>query len=266
MKANERGELTPQQMEAAALCMTMHTTKMTYTEIAKQVGISRRQLQTWRELPAFIEYQKERYVSILDEAAVEVFNTVNRKATAGHIEFVKLWFTLQGYAVNPAPVQIANVVNSNVDDTQKRIQDYEAQLRALPEQEYYNDYLDETRNMTDQTEIARMAQVRLAKAQLDEMDWSEFRDTELMELIELANQKFGAYSRQIDEFRKFLNRSESSMSRTKFRELVKSLRDDFERGVIDVQSVLAENDNLDKDEQVRRLTNAVKCKPPKGSD
>lgn len=244
MKAAERGELTPQQMEAAALCMGMHTTKQTYSQIAEQVGISRRQLQTWRELPAFQNFQKERYVQILDEAAVEVFNTVNRKAASGQsVEWTKLWLTLKGYAVNPAPVQIANVVNSNVDDTQKRIQNYEAKLRALPEQGYYHAYLDETRDMTDEDEIARRAHGRLMLAQFDDMEWKEFLDTELLELVQLAKQKFGGYSREIEQFQKYLDSNKDSMSRPDFRELVKSLKRDFERDVVDIDAYVIFGDN-----------------------
>lgn len=95
---------------------------LTYKEIAEKVGISERQFHRWKDDPEFKMAVANRALENLYEEVPEVFNANLKRAKAGEVRSVELFYKLLGLLVDRAEVEVENKGDASNDDIKNDIE------------------------------------------------------------------------------------------------------------------------------------------------
>lgn len=117
-------KLTSEQRKAAELITANDFSgkkdKKTFEEIAEEVGISSRQLYTWRQNPNFTQYMSaisdrelENYRSLADSQLIKLIQGTSNNGLPS-IKALELFYKLEGRLVDKSVVMTSNDSNSKM--------------------------------------------------------------------------------------------------------------------------------------------------------
>jgi len=86
---------SPIQVKFASYYLNIEK-KLTRTEIAKKIGISRRTIYTWLANPGFRSWLNSKKMELVNESLIDILKTAVRKAKSGHYLFAKLILEMAG--------------------------------------------------------------------------------------------------------------------------------------------------------------------------
>lgn len=125
-------ELTTEQMLAAELYMTRKSNGLSVEDVAVQIGVSRRTIYRWLEMPEFKRYCREKAVQVAEESLGRVLDALTLKALeAKNAKFVELYLKVCG-VLNGEMVRVD--VNAATDDDARSNQAIESEIEELKRQ------------------------------------------------------------------------------------------------------------------------------------
>lgn len=125
-------ELTPEQMMTAELYIARKSNGMSVDDVAARIGVSRRTIYRWLELPEFKKYMREKAVQVAEESLGRVLDVLTIKALeAKNAKFVELYLKVCG-VLNGEMVKVN--VNAVTDDDPRSDQAIEAEIEELKRQ------------------------------------------------------------------------------------------------------------------------------------
>lgn len=125
-------ELTPEQVMAAELYMARKSNGMSVEDVAAQIGVSRRTIYRWLQLPEFKRYCREKAVEVAEESLGRVLDVLTQKALeAKNAKFVELYLKVCG-VLNGEMVKVD--VNAVTDDDPRSNEAIEAEIEEMKRQ------------------------------------------------------------------------------------------------------------------------------------
>lgn len=97
-------ELTMDQAKAAELLYENDLLpigkRKSFTDIAKEVGVSDRSLRKWRQLPAMLEYKSAVTATYLTDNRTRIMQALVRECEAGNASMMKLYMQTEGMLID----------------------------------------------------------------------------------------------------------------------------------------------------------------------
>ncbi|RCL17112.1 phBC6A51 family helix-turn-helix protein [Bacillus cereus] len=115
-----RRRLTPKQLEILTEVFERQRSGQTLTAIAKDMGVSRRNIYNWRKSEEWVEMERQLKEKLISDAYFSVMDTLVRRAIEGRSpKFIELYLKTQGKLTDVSEVhqkQQLNIVQDGVTD------------------------------------------------------------------------------------------------------------------------------------------------------
>ncbi|QEL81782.1 hypothetical protein DN407_25345 [Bacillus sp. JAS24-2] len=112
--------LTPKQLEILTEVFERQRSGKTLTAIAKDMGVSRRNIYNWRKSEEWIEMERQLKEKLISDAYFSVMDTLVRRAIEGRSpKFIELYLKTQGKLKEQDNTQVHvnnNIVQDGVSD------------------------------------------------------------------------------------------------------------------------------------------------------
>lgn len=112
--------LTPKQLEILTEVFERQRSGQTLTAIAKDMGVSRRNIYNWRKSEEWIEMERQLKEKLISDAYFSVMDTLVRRAIEGRSpKFIELYLKTQGKLKEQDNTQVHvnnNIVQDGVSD------------------------------------------------------------------------------------------------------------------------------------------------------
>lgn len=112
--------LTPKQLEILTEVFERQRSGQTLTAIAKDMGVSRRNVYNWRKSEEWIEMERQLKEKLISDAYFSVMDTLVRRAIEGKSpKFIELYLKTQGKLKEQENTQVHvnnNIVQEGISD------------------------------------------------------------------------------------------------------------------------------------------------------
>lgn len=129
MKKVDMTQFSEKQLIAIALLSQPNKAGFSFEEIAKQAGISVRQLHRWRKNPEFKQAIVEQSLENVKEVLPNVLKAHQKQAERGNIKAIELFYKLFGLLVEKQEIE-QNVNSSNAKNNEELAKEL-AELKSL---------------------------------------------------------------------------------------------------------------------------------------